>query len=127
MNKFVSKLVMLLMFILFVLAGWASITMSFQYIIWNILLAIVALFFLFRALERVDRINGLGTYSNQGPDSPGEKIPGGGYVQPGRNEFPRMQDRNTYYPHTRSGYDEPEEPVTTEEGAADDMLVPDEE
>ena len=59
MNRFLLKLAMLLMFILAVLAGWGALSMTFSVGVWNLVLGIVGIFFFFRALELVDKINNL--------------------------------------------------------------------
>ena len=65
MNTFFYKLAMLVMFILAVVCGWSALYMVFDITLWNILLGILAAFFLFRALELTDRINKLGPYSEK--------------------------------------------------------------
>ena len=48
-NSIITKLAMLVMFLLAVTAGWAAITMVFPITLYNILLCILAAFFLLRA------------------------------------------------------------------------------
>lgn len=76
MNRFLLKLAMLLMFLLAILGVWAALTMSFSASIWNLLLGVVGIFFFFRALELVDRINKLGAYSDEGSDKEHSKPEG---------------------------------------------------
>lgn len=78
MNTFLTKLVMLIFFIVAVSAGWAAVTMVFQASLWNIILGVVSAFFLFRALELADRINKYGQYAEKeegtgNPNPPEEK------------------------------------------------------
>ena len=70
MNTFFYKLAMLVMFILAVASGWFAVYMAFDLPLWNILLGILAVFFLFRALELVDRVNKLGPYNDEGREAP---------------------------------------------------------
>jgi hypothetical protein len=63
MKIILAKILMLLMFLLAVTCGWAGLTLSFPASLFNILLGILCLFFLFRGLELVDKINKLGPYS----------------------------------------------------------------
>ena len=65
MNIFFSKLAMLVMFILAVVCGWAAWTMVFPASIYNIILGILAAFFLLRAFELADKVNKLGPYAEQ--------------------------------------------------------------
>ena len=62
MERILAKILMLLMFLLAVTCGWAGLTLSFPASLFNILLGILCLFFLFRGLELVDKINKLGPY-----------------------------------------------------------------
>lgn len=79
MNSFFTKLAMLAMFILAVTCGWAAITMVFSASLYNLLLGILAAFFLLRAMELADKVNKLGPYAehhdeeNKGPQSPGPR------------------------------------------------------
>ena len=77
MNRFLLKLAMLLMFILAVLAGWGALSMTFSAGVWNLVLGIVAIFFFFRALELVDKVNKLGAYSEEEDKEPRQKGPRG--------------------------------------------------
>lgn len=63
MKRILAKILMLLMFLLAVTCGWAGLTLSFPALLFNILLGVLCLFFLFRGLELVDKINKLGPYS----------------------------------------------------------------
>lgn len=65
MNRILLKLAMLLMFLLFGFLGWAALFMVFNAGVWNLVLGILAIFFFFRALELVDKINKLGAYSEE--------------------------------------------------------------
>lgn len=56
---------MLVMFLLAVTFGWAALVMVFPISLWNILLGIVAAFFLLRAFELADKINKLGPYAEE--------------------------------------------------------------
>lgn len=80
-NSFFTKLAMLVMFILAVTCAWAAVTMVFQASLFNILLGILAAFFLLRAFELADKINKLGPYAE---DKEGEKP---GPQQPGPKRF----------------------------------------
>ena len=62
---------MLVMFLLAVVCGWAALYMVFDITLWNILLGILAAFFLLRGLELADRINKYGPHSeDQSPNTP---------------------------------------------------------
>ena len=65
MNSFLLKIAMLAMFLLAVTFGWAALVMVFPISLWNILLGIVAAFFLLRAFELADKINKLGPYADE--------------------------------------------------------------
>ena len=74
-----------IMFIAFLVFGWAAISMSFSITLWNLILAVMAGFFLFRALELVDKVNKLGPYApkdeQEAPHAPktlGQGEPGEG-------------------------------------------------
>ena len=60
MNSFFTKLAMLVLFLLAVTSGWAALTMVFKVSLVNIILGILAIFFILRALEIADKINKLG-------------------------------------------------------------------
>lgn len=62
MNSFLTKLAMLVLFLLAVTFGWAAMTMVFEVSLVNVLLGILAIFFLLRGLEIADKINKLGPY-----------------------------------------------------------------
>ena len=78
MNRILLKVAMLLMFILAVLGIWTAMAMTFPADIWNFLLGVVGVFFFFRGLELVDKINKLGSYAEEQdekghmPKGPGE-------------------------------------------------------
>lgn len=74
MNTIVSKLAMLVFFLLAVTCAWAAVTMVFQVSLFNILLGILATFFLLRGLEIADRINKLGPYSDTGEEMNKDKL-----------------------------------------------------
>lgn len=84
MNSFFTKLAMLVLFLLAVTCGWAAITMTFSASLFNLLLGILAAFFLLRAFELADKINKLGPYAenheekDKGPQSSGDKKYGQG-------------------------------------------------
>ena len=65
MNTFLTKIAMLVMFLLAVTCGWAALVMVFPVSLYNILLGILAAFFLLRAFELADKINKLGPYSEE--------------------------------------------------------------
>ena len=74
MNTIVSKLAMLVFFLLAVTCAWAAVTMVFEASLFNILLGILAAFFLLRGCELADKINHLGPYSEpvvENKDKPG--------------------------------------------------------
>ena len=89
MNTFFTKLAMLVLFLLAVTCGWAALVMVFPVSLFNILLGILAAFFLLRAFELADKINRLGPYSDEdaqeknkptnnpdgGKESPGDNVP----------------------------------------------------
>lgn len=62
------------MFLLAVTACWAAITMVFPITLYNILLGILAAFFLLRAFELADKVNKLGPYAEEEEDD--HKRPG---------------------------------------------------
>jgi uncharacterized membrane protein YhaH (DUF805 family) len=76
MNTFFTKLAMLVMFLLAVTCGWAALVMVFPVSLFNILLGILAAFFLLRAFELADKINKLGPYSDE-DDQENNKHDGG--------------------------------------------------
>lgn len=65
MNRILLKVAMLIMFILAILGVWAALSMTFTASVWNLILGVVGIFFFFRALELVDKINKLGSYANE--------------------------------------------------------------
>ena len=71
MNSFITKIVMLVMFLLAVTCGWAAVTMVFSASLFNILLGILSAFFLLRAFELADKVNKLGPYAEQSKDNQG--------------------------------------------------------
>jgi len=77
MNSFIAKTAMLVLFLLAVTCAWAAVTMVFQVSLFNILLGILAAFFLLRAFELADKINKLGPYAeeDEAPVKPGAKRP----------------------------------------------------
>ena len=90
MNSFLTKLAMLVMFLLAVSCAWAALVMVFPVSLFNLLLGILAAFFLLRAFELADKINKLGPYAEdtqedtpQKPDTrhqeptqePGDEVP----------------------------------------------------
>jgi hypothetical protein len=77
MNTFVTKMAMLVLFLLAVTCAWAAVTMVFQVSLFNILLGILAAFFLLRAFELADKINKLGPYAeeDEAPVKPGPNKP----------------------------------------------------
>lgn len=77
MNSFVTKTAMLVLFLLAVTCAWAAFVMVFQVSLFNILLGILAAFFLLRAFELADKINKLGPYAekDEAPVRPGANKP----------------------------------------------------
>ena len=73
MNRILLKLAMLLMFILAGFSGWAALFMTFNAGVWTLILGILAIFFFFRALELVDKINKLGAYYEKPEDTQANK------------------------------------------------------
>ena len=72
MKTFLTKLAILLFFIVAAVTGWAAFAMVFPASIFNVLLGVIAIFFFAQALDLVDKLNGMGAYS---PDKNGpEKI-----------------------------------------------------
>jgi uncharacterized membrane protein len=65
MNTILTKLAMLVFFLLAVTCAWAALTVAFKVSLINILLGVVAAFFLLRAFELADKINKLGPYAEQ--------------------------------------------------------------
>ena len=63
MNAFFTRLAMLVMFLLAVTCTWVAATVVFSISLWNILLVILAAFFLLRAFDLADKINKLGPYA----------------------------------------------------------------
>ena len=87
MNTFFTKLAMLVLFLLAVTCGWAALVMVFPVSLFNILLGILAAFFLLRAFELADKINRLGPYSDEDAQEKNKPTdnPGGGKESPGDN------------------------------------------
>ena len=77
MNSFFTKTAMLVMFLLAVTCAWAAFVMVFQVSLFNILLGILAAFFLLRAFELADKVNKLGPYAekDEAPVKPGPNKP----------------------------------------------------
>ena len=92
MNTFLSKLAMLVMFLLAVTCAWSAVTMVFDVSLFNILLGILAAFFLLRGFELADKINKLGPYSdsNEGDnkDKPDKRVPQSGNEESGEENSP---------------------------------------
>ena len=65
MNTFLTKVAMLFLFLLSVTCAWSALTMVFPASLFNILLGILAAFFLLRAFELADKINKLGHYAEE--------------------------------------------------------------
>ena len=82
MYTFLSKLAMLVMFLLAVTCAWAAVSMVFDVSLINILLGVLAAFFLLRGVELADKINHLGPYAEEaeGDDmnKPGNQEPQSG-------------------------------------------------
>lgn len=64
-NSIIAKLATLGLFILAASFIWAALYLSLSYVIWNIIIGLVGLFFLFRALELVDKVNKFGEYADK--------------------------------------------------------------
>lgn len=75
MNTFLTKLAMLVLFLLAVTCGWAAPVMVFPVSLVNMLLGILAAFFCLRAFELADKINKLGPYSNDEDESQKNNMP----------------------------------------------------
>ena len=91
MNTFLSKLAMLVMFLLAVTFAWAALTMVFDVSLINILLGILAAFFLLRGVELADKINHLGPYSevdDGAKNKPGIQEPQSGNEESGDEHSP---------------------------------------
>lgn len=76
MKTFLTKIAMLGLFLLAVTCGWAALVMVFPVTLINILLGILAAFFLLRAFELADEINKFGPYAeeeDQEKDNPPQK------------------------------------------------------
>jgi len=106
MNTVLTKIVMLFMFLLAVTCAWAAVSMTFPVTLFNILLGVVAAFFLLRAFELADKINKLGPYADPEDkvDIPHHPKPGRGY----NNKPPRFGQE-------MEDYDDPEEDITPDE------------
>ena len=65
MNTFLTKVAMLFLFLLSVTCAWSALTMVFPASLFNILLGILAAFFLLRAFELADKVNKLGPYAEE--------------------------------------------------------------
>lgn len=68
MKTFLTKIAMLAMFLLAITCGWAAIIMVFSQPLFNLLLGVVAAFFLLRGFELADKINKFGPYAEQGKE-----------------------------------------------------------
>ena len=68
MKLFLQKLAMLFCFVLTAITGWAAFSMVFSATVWNIVLGVLSLFFLFRALEFADRIYRIGDHYQEDKD-----------------------------------------------------------
>lgn len=74
MNAFFNKLAMLILFLASVTCGWCAVSIPFPITLVNILLLILAAFFLLRAFELADKINKLGPYAED-KDKDGNEPP----------------------------------------------------
>ena len=63
MKTFLTKLAILLFFIVAAATGWAAFAMVFPASIFNVLLGVVAIFFITQALDLIDKLNKMGAYS----------------------------------------------------------------
>lgn len=91
-NSIITKLAMLVMFLLAVTAGWAAITMVFPISLYNILLAILAAFFLLRAFELADKVNKLGPYAEEEEDDRKRPGPRFGEAPPSDEDAPSDEE-----------------------------------
>ena len=64
-NSIITKLAMLGLFILAATFIWAAVYLSLSYTIWNIIIGLVGVFFLFRGLELADKVNKFGEYAEK--------------------------------------------------------------
>ena len=91
MNRILLKLAMLVFFLLAVTCAWAAMYMVFDASLFNILLGILAAFFLLRGVELADKINHLGPYSeidNGAKDKPDNQEPQSGNDESGDEHSP---------------------------------------
>ena len=89
MNTFLTKLAMLVLFIMAVTCAWAALVMELPASLFNIILGILAAFFLLRAFELADKINKLGPYSDDGEQgAPQKEGHGRTSGKPGDSETP---------------------------------------
>ena len=88
MESFFTKLAMLVLFLLAVTFGWAALTMVFKVSLVNIILGILATFFLLRALEIADKINKLGPYAEDEDSEPDNEEPRSGKEKSGDEHSP---------------------------------------
>ena len=103
MNTFLTRLAMLVLFLLAVTCGWAALMIVFPVSLFNILLGILAVFFCLRALELTDKINKLGPYSEEEDD-------------PQENHMPSNPDPNHHGPrHGEEASDSDDEHITPDE------------
>ena len=103
MNTFLTKIAMLVMFLLAVTCGWAALVMVFPVSLYNILLGILAAFFLLRAFELADKINKLGPYSEEDESQ--------------KNNMPSKPGPTPHGPRFGEGApDSDEEDITPDEG-----------
>ena len=92
MNTFLTKIAMLVMFLLAVTCAWAALTMVFSISLFNILLGILAAFFLLRAFELADKVNKLGPYSEQDEGDKKPTPPRSGEGNPGGKDTPDEEE-----------------------------------
>lgn len=91
MNTILDKVAMLVFFLLAVTCAWAAVSMVFEVSLFNILLGILAAFFLLRAFELADKINHLGPYSEpvvENKDKPGIPVTKSGNETSGDEDSP---------------------------------------
>ena len=100
MNTFLTRLAMLVLFLLAVTCGWAALVIVFPVSLFNILLGILAVFFCLSASELADKINKLGPYSDEEDNSQG-------------NNMPSKPDPNHNGPHYREEAPDTDEEDTT--------------
>lgn len=78
MNTILSKLALLAFFLLGITCGWAAFTMVFPVSLFNILLGLLALYFIINGFDVLDRLNKLGPYADLEEETYNQKHPRSG-------------------------------------------------